>query len=98
MISEEAILALFDGTRTVKEIVVRSGYSRRTIYNLAKKHGLNHYGIDQRKDRHKTAYDLRQKGLKWNEIAERLEYDSLHCAYKAAKLHAKRIMENKCDD
>lgn len=87
----EEILKLFDGVRTIEEIVQKSVYARHTVWTLAKKNGLGCYGKQMYEKRQKTVFELRQSGLTWREIADRLGYSSHIAAADAARRHLRRM-------
>lgn len=88
--AEQAIVALFNGTRTVKEIVRQSGYSRKTVHKIAMRHGLNHYGRDRQYENQQEAYKLRCQGLSWDGVADVLGYASGVSAAASARAYMKR--------
>lgn len=89
-VDESKVLALFDGMRTVKEIVHLSGYSRTAVHRVARRHGLSHYGKQRQYTNQKLAYSLRADGLSWDRIADVLGYSSGTAAGAAARAYMKR--------
>ncbi|EMF4356051.1 HTH domain-containing protein [Providencia rettgeri] len=73
-------------TKTAKELAEKTGLSTRTIYR---------YFAQDREDyeqealnRRKTAYELRERGLSWKEVAE-----AMQCSYNAVTSLAKRYKQ-----
>lgn len=71
-------------TMTAKEAAKKFGVSTRTIQRLVALDRDDY--INRAFERRKQAYELRQNGLKWAEVGEKL-----NCSAEAARALAKRF-------
>ncbi|ENE3149009.1 plasmid replication protein [Escherichia coli] len=72
--------------KTAKELALLTGKSERTIRNYFSQ-DRDDYEQDAL-NRRKTAYELREKGLSWKEVAE-----AMQCSYNAVTSLAKRYKQ-----
>ncbi len=73
-------------TKTAKELALLTGKSERTIRNYFSQ-DRNDYEKEAL-NRRKTAYELRERGLSWQEVAE-----AMQCSYNAVTSLAKRYRQ-----
>ncbi len=91
--AERDILALWESGMKVSDVVKKSGYSLGTIKKLIREKGLTGKRLNKQLENHMHAYEMRQNGAKWGDVAKALGYKNGDVAQQCARKYEKRIAE-----